>query len=235
MAGSNAMKTAYPIFNGYAPKEGTKGMTFKFDFTVTPTMEIDMLLENTNGVMQFVQTIYADNSTNPNPLVVYVPATEQRLVIPAGAGGNWPLFCIDQVRIILASVVDPAATGSVILLNVPMPLTQWGPNQVNVNANVDPLVPSSNLLAWSGTIVTGGASQPGIPANVARKAWFIQNPPDAIEVLFVEFGDPASVTSLQLVPGEIYPPNGANVVFNGIINVMAATTGHAYIAREFFQ
>ena len=230
MAGSNAQMAAFSAFNGYAPKEGPKCLTYPFDLTTgSGTIEDDLLLENTNGVIQFVQSVYVDNSTNINPLTIIFKITRQKLVIPAGAQGIWPVFSIDQTQFSISTVVDPSATGALIFLNVPMPLTQWGPT--TVNANVTPIVKAGNLLDWSGAIVAGNTSQVAIPANINTNGWMIQNPPEEVEVLYLDFSVTATTTtSVQLAPGEKFEMFGGTV-WVGLVNVMAATTGHLYIAK----
>ena len=225
---------AFGAFNGMVPKEGPKVLTYPFDFSSgSGTLEDDLLLENTNGVIQFVQSVYVDNSANPNPLTILFRITRQKIVIPANAQGIWPVFSIDQTQFQLSTTVNANAVGTLIFLNVPMPLTQWGPQ--TITANVSPIQKAGNIIDWSGTITTGGTFQVGIPANINTVGWIIQNPPDATEVLYVDFAVSGTIaTSIQLAPGETLEQL-SGVVFVGAVNIMAATTGHAYIIKDFVQ
>lgn len=230
---SNSMKTAFPVFNGYAPKDAPKALPIPFDFSTVDSFEFDLLNENTQGIIGFVQSVYVDNYDNPNPLEIYVFGTQQRVVIPAGATGIWPIFSIDQVKMRVSSANDPAAIGSIILLNVPMPLTQWGPIDVTANITAETITQVS-AANFSDVIALGGTSQSAIGANANRKGFLIQNPATEIESLYIDFGIAAAPGSaIELPPGAMFPPNGSPYVTAQQINVYAATTGHAYIAKEF--
>jgi hypothetical protein len=72
------------------------------------------------------------------------------------------------------------------------------------------------------------------PANSARKALFIANPPSATESIFINFTNAASTTgvgSIELSAGGSYvdPPGFITLE---LVTVTAATTGHAFIAKE---
>ena len=85
----------------------------------------------------------------------------------------------------------------------------------------------------SGTIATGGTSQTILAANSARTAWEIQNPPTATENLCFNFTSAASLTSASicLAPGAIYS-EAHGFVSTEAITAIAATTGHAFVAKE---
>jgi len=230
---SNDQKTSFPVFNGYAPKEGPKALPIAFDFTSVASVDIDLFTENTNGVIQYVQAVYVDNSLNPNELTIFFPSTQQKIVIPATAQGVWPVFSIDQVRLTISSTIDPDARGNIILLNVPMPLTQWGPLTVNANITAETIT-AVTASDFSAALALGGTSETAIPANAARKGFVIQNPPTETESLFVDMGIAAAQgTAIEIAPGQMFPPNGSPYVSTQAINVVAATTGHVYIAKEF--
>lgn len=85
----------------------------------------------------------------------------------------------------------------------------------------------------SGAITTGGVSQIAANGDASRNWLTVQNPINATEPLYVDFGanNAASATlSTQLAPG------GAinflsGVVPVGQINVSAATAGHTFICE----
>jgi hypothetical protein len=87
----------------------------------------------------------------------------------------------------------------------------------------------------SGQIATGGVSQLVTPANPQRYYLYIQNPSTATESLFVNEGGPASTVAdncWELLPGGNMEYDGSSIIFIGDINITAATTGHAFIAKE---
>lgn len=228
---SNNTRAAFSTFNGYAPKEGTKALPVDFDFRTTGVIDVDLQVENTNGVIQMVQSIWIDNTNNPNPLTIVFGVTRQRIVCPASAHGMWPVITVDQVSFRMSSVVSAGAVGQVILLNVPMPYTQGGPVTVNANVTAAP-IQRVNETDFSGTIAAGGVSQIAIAANALRYGLLIQNPTNEIEPLLLEFGNVAAPgVSIELLPGEKFVTN--NFVSIQSVNVRAATTGHAFIAKEY--
>lgn len=230
MPASNARRTAFPVFNGFAPKQGPRGLPIDFDFSSVASVDVNMLLENTEGEIQYIQSIWADNSDNPGALTIRFGATNQRLIIPANAQGLWPVITIDQLRATISSPVNVNARGQIIFLNVPMPMMQFGPITVNAAA----AVLRGSWSDFSGTVAVGGTSQALIPANAARNGILIQNPTNEIEPLFINFGAAASVAggSIELLPGQIWPPDQTTVLSSQAINVTAATAAHRFIAKE---
>ena len=89
------------------------------------------------------------------------------------------------------------------------------------------------VIDRSGTITTGGTSQVLAAANANRKYVFIQNH-DPAEALWVNFG----VAAIAGQPSLSIPANGGAFVMETLlvdtqqINVIAATTGHAFTAKE---
>lgn len=94
------------------------------------------------------------------------------------------------------------------------------------------IVPTiSTFTDRSGTITTGGVSQTLMAANASRKSFLVQNPPTATENLYINFTSAASASTLALTPGASYFEE-SSVVTSEAVTVFAATTGHAFIAKE---
>jgi hypothetical protein len=93
---------------------------------------------------------------------------------------------------------------------------------------------SGTLTDRSGTVATGGTSQALAASNASRKYLFIENPPSATENLFINFTSNASTSaagSLSLTPGGVFIME-SEFVSTEAVTVTAATTSHAYIAKE---
>lgn len=88
------------------------------------------------------------------------------------------------------------------------------------------------LTDRSGTITTGGTAQNAMAANASRKYARITNPISATESLWVNDSGTATAASPseELLPGDQYETNG--FAPTGAISVIAATTSHAFTARE---
>lgn len=228
------MRTAFPVFNGYAPKEGPKALPVDFDFTTLGTFAFDLMLENSEGVIQFVQSVYVDNSDNPGALTMRFAQTGQRLVIPANSQGQYPVICPDQTQVVMSCPVSALAKGRAIFMNVPMPYTQWGPQTINANQNVI-VSPSSKSTTQngSGVIASANTSQLVFSQNNNRLGLFIENPSVSTGVLYVEFGTPATTgSSIQLLPGQSYQMT-STVITTDQVNVLSTTAGVGFIAKQF--
>lgn len=91
------------------------------------------------------------------------------------------------------------------------------------------------LTDASGSITTGGTSQQVYAANSSRIYLYIANPEDATETLYVNIGASASTTarnSYELPPGADLPFDSSGFIPSGAVNVVAATTGSKFIAKE---
>lgn len=198
---SATLKTAFPTYNGYAPKEGTKALPVVFDFSVFGEITFDLLNENTQGIIQFVQSVWVDNTDNPNPLELIFGITQQRIVVPANAHGMWPVITCDQTHITMKSTVDPLARGQVILMNVPMPYTQGGPVVVNVDMadSAIPVLPSAIDAGLAGTVELTETPDLILPYKATRKALMFSASENNISAIHVTIG---GVTLVRLMPGQ---------------------------------
>lgn len=99
----------------------------------------------------------------------------------------------------------------------------------------DVIANRGTLTDRSGTIATGGQSQLVAPAFAYRSYLFVQNPSSAAESLFVNFSFPANMGtgSYELLPGASIEMKLLGFVSIEAVNVVAATTGHAFTYKEF--
>lgn len=93
---------------------------------------------------------------------------------------------------------------------------------------------NAGLTDKSGAVATGGTSQVVYAGGVAALYVMCQNPVDATETLYVNFGAVASTTaknSYELSPGGKVEFSGAGFVPTNSVNVTAVTTGHKFICK----
>jgi hypothetical protein len=90
-----------------------------------------------------------------------------------------------------------------------------------------------SLTNRSGTIATGGTAQNAAAALSTRVYLFLLNPVTETEVLWFSTvaAAVAASPSIPLYPGQSFEFNGTFCP-SGAISVIAATTGHVFIARE---
>ncbi len=86
------------------------------------------------------------------------------------------------------------------------------------------------LNNFSSAIVAGGASQKLLDASPNWNYIFIQNPSTASESLFLNFTDPATLTSvsMELMPGQFLNFRTPGFITTQQINITAATLGHQF-------
>ncbi len=87
-----------------------------------------------------------------------------------------------------------------------------------------------------GTITSGGTSQTLAASNTSRKLLLVENPCNATEDLFIATAGAATVNGAGNY-ADLGPCGSASLVVNGIVitgavTVIAATTGHRFIATE---
>lgn len=90
------------------------------------------------------------------------------------------------------------------------------------------------LTNRSGTITVGGTAQAAMAANASRRYLLIRNPATETEALYFNFTTTAVVTgqpSITLQPGEGFVMENS-FISTEAISVVAATTGHKFVAKE---
>lgn len=223
---ASVIKTAFKVQNGYAPAEGPKALPVDYDFDSIGQQRTNFYLEHSEGILQFIQAIWVDNSANLNALVV-LSSTGQAVLIPAGSQGAFPFIHELPADVVVSTTPSAGLKVRIHYLNVPLASYQSGP--VSVTANIAPIVRGVMTNA-SGAIAAGGASQVAAAADAARNYFYIQNPASEIETLYVDFGTAAVIgQAIELLPGQWI--DSGSFVDTGTINVLAATTGHAFIVK----
>ncbi len=113
------------IYNAQVPKEGPKACPIQLVFTAADVeFEIDLLLTQSQQFMSQVQAIFADNSQNPNDLVIVAQGINVPLRIPPLSQAYLPFLCPKNAKITASSTGE--TTLSIVLVNVPLPACVWG-------------------------------------------------------------------------------------------------------------
>lgn len=87
------------------------------------------------------------------------------------------------------------------------------------------------LKKYSGPILFAAQSQKLLDASENWNYIFIQNPSNAIESLFVEYGIPAALDDSceEMLPGQFLYFKTPGFITSQQINIIAATMGHKFI------
>lgn len=200
------------IFSGLAPVQGPKCLGDTLDFSAVAQINLDLTQEETTGQIDYIQTLYVNNSDNLNALEFLFEGTNQLLTIPAGASGIWPVFVTGPVRCKVTTTIAANLLIPILWINVPMPLTQWGPQTVNIAAVTATFAPT--VAAWnnfSGNTAVASAALFAAKANAKRR--IVINPASNPGSLWINFGGVAAVTappSIEIPPGATFD-SGATI------------------------
>jgi hypothetical protein len=245
----NANNATNTVYTGAAPCEGSKTMPILVAFSLGNNYSLDLTSIINQGFISNVQTVYVDNSANPEPVSFTMGVTNQVVTFPAYCQGYMPVLQPNPPVLLIACA--GSASVRIQLLNYFMPpimyntLTQdWtftntGQLEVSDTA-LDALITNGTLPVTtepyvasdtdhSTTIITGGTPQIAIGANASRKGFTLANPDTATETLYYMYGS-GTAGKIPLGPGQTY--ESGPIVSGQSIYVVAATTAHAYTAYE---
>lgn len=232
-----------PLPNG----ETARGASFNFDFT-GGTVNIPCSLNAIDYGISFFQTIFIDNSNNPQTASVNPTGTNQKLVCPAYSQGYFPILTVGPTLSFTASsggnVVVP-----MVLLNIFIDMMLWSvqlpgsiAGSVNVNGTVI-IQPYAGVYAPKNVaIITSNVGLTCILSNGARKRFYVNNPPTSVgqniaaaESIFLNItGGNARINdgiALELQPGQTFD-TGSGPCTTAAISVTSFTAGHLVLAGE---
>lgn len=216
------------------------------DFTATGTPASGYVIDAQNffnkGYLRSVQTIFVDNSQNPEYVTISSNQYGLDYSLPAGWQGFFPVIgALASGFKLNVSTVGFSAVVTVTLLNVVIPPFQWSANSTYGLQVVNTPTPNS-CTDMSGTITVGGTAQTISSMLATRQGFLIQNidTTNTGEALWVRFdGNAAAIET----PGSFGLAAGQSIAFPGgsiqgacinPISVIAATTGHKFSAIEWY-
>lgn len=170
------------------------------NFTGVSRIEFDLEREQTLQSIDFVQTIYVDNSDNANTLTLTFPGG-QRIVIPATAQGYYPVAATIGKFVLVAETL-PGVQIPIFMLNVPVPSFQWGPVNVDIANVTATFTPTVGVAAAAAQVAAASAELFAANANAIRR--IVRNPSGNINSVYINFGGvPATAAgdSLEIPPG----------------------------------
>lgn len=145
------------------PDQGAKAGSFRFDFTDSANLDGDLSAIFRSGELDFVQSVYIDNSSNASNFVITFPGVAPngyQITAQPYTQGFYPITCgIGDGRF---SVNAPQASKiPVIFYNVPLPYFVWGPvpGVLVVPALTNHAVNFQPLAAAANQVVAGVVGQ----------------------------------------------------------------------------
>ncbi len=149
MSSARTKGNAFPVSNGLRAPEGPRALLVEFIITasVPASVNIDLL----SAKMSFVQSIFIDNSPNPNPVTILVGITGQTITAQANTQVFLPLL-IPMSTVNMTCEYAGDATVLVQLLNVPISPIIYAaqPAVLNVTGTVNTIPPATQAVTQSG-------------------------------------------------------------------------------------
>lgn len=221
---------SYRTFNGQWPEQGPRASRYVLDFSAATLLLVERHPFEAQGELEFVQSVYVDNSANGSAVTLTSELTNQSITIPPASQGYFPFLVPNGIDIWAATAGGVEIT--IHLLNIPVPASCWGIASPGGGAGGG----TAGIFVDRGTTITlGGTAQTLMASNTARRRLIIENPTNAPagESIFINFGAVAAAdeTSIEITPAGWYD-SGSGPVSNQSVSVIAATTGHEIVAKE---
>lgn len=83
---------AYRVFNALNPKKKPVALPLLMDFSVSNPLLVDLMLAVDSSKIDSAQSLYVDNSGNPNPLTIICAVSNQKIIIAAGLQAYVPVL-----------------------------------------------------------------------------------------------------------------------------------------------
>jgi hypothetical protein len=227
------MRTAFQVPNALAPADGVGPLylPFELDFGAVSSIAFDLYEEQTNGVFDKAQCLYVDNKNNANAITFHFAGTDYEVTVPARAGGIFPIFTNGTTQCTVTTTTAAELVVPVAFVNVPMPLTQWGPITVNVANVTATFTPTVGVFNDASGNTGAGVSGVLFAANAAAIRRVVINPPTNIESIFINFGGAASsALTWPIAPGGIFDTETGPIDQTGW--TIFAASAVPYIAKE---
>lgn len=118
------VRGTFPMPNTQKPVSGPIGLPITLDFTGITTQDIDLALELQSGTIDYVQSVYIDNSANANALTLTFGGAQYKIVCKANFQGIFPVIApVGIVRFTAACAGNPKIP--IILFNTVVPYFLW--------------------------------------------------------------------------------------------------------------
>lgn len=193
------------------------------------TLDFHLFQRAAQRDIEFIQSMYVDNSLNANTLIFKFNGLNQVVTVPATAQGVFPIIVPMSNPKFSVTTTGPL-TIDAYFLNIPLPYASWGQSITIPPVTVG--VITGAMADDSGTIAVANTSQLAIAANAARKRVIIQAASANVDALFIDFGTAATVAKgIKIPPGGSFDTL-AGPLSTAAINIIGVAGGEAYTAKE---
>jgi len=120
-------RVSWETSNGFAPKKGPRCIPLTIDFGIANPQSLDLVSEQTDDKIEFIQAVYVDNSNNPGVFILTCGTTGQVLTWPAFSQGYQPVLMNNPPKFTVQTF-QRGETNVIInisLLTFPVPSAMW--------------------------------------------------------------------------------------------------------------
>lgn len=168
-------RSSYELPNGLYPEKGPRGMPQTYDFTSVTSIDVDFTQTEMLDRLEYVQTIYVDNSLNASSFSIYFNSLNQTLTWPPNSQGYLPVLCSNPPKFTVSSV------GGVIVavefLSIALPAIIWSALSAGGGGSGGAVsITPAAATDGSSTITTGGTAQNLFAATIPTNGYAVYNP-----------------------------------------------------------
>lgn len=118
-------RNVFGIPNLTAPAQGGVGIALNMDFTNVNVVQGDLQQEQSSGVLDYVQSMYLDNSLNTKSISLVIGGTLQTITLKAGQQALLPVIPATGIFRWQATSTGAALLVPVIFSNLPFNPYLW--------------------------------------------------------------------------------------------------------------
>jgi hypothetical protein len=118
-------RMSFTLPNTQKPTSGPVAIPVALDFTSTDNVTGDLVLEQSQGVIEFVQSIYINNKANTKSLTIIFGGLAYDITIKAGQQGMFPVLVPNGSISWKATSVGAALLVPTIMYNVEQAPFLW--------------------------------------------------------------------------------------------------------------
>jgi hypothetical protein len=221
---------SFEIANLRHPTQGGRCIQVSFPFSDgAVAYQGDFVLEILDAKLDFIQSVYVDNSANADAFTLLIPGIGTKgynLVVPPNTQGMYPIVC-PSGPMYYQAFSDGGVDVDCTFFNIPMPYYQA--------ASIAQVAPPVTVITGNDNNFSGactGADEIVVPANANRKRVVIANAPENNTSIWIRSGVAATENnnSQEVLPGQQYD-TGSGPISLSDIHVIGAN-GVTYFANE---
>lgn len=158
VGGSTVGANSQPIYNGQAPKQ-PKALPLVFNFVAQQVYNVDLSVQQQFNTIDFVQSVFIDNSSGTQPIVMTCPVTRQSIQCPPKSQGYFPFLQTVPIQFSVASNGGQAAA-IIELMNFPVAAMVWSVGSAAFSFN------GAGALQVSDTLLEALIANGGLSVNM---------------------------------------------------------------------